>query len=98
MIVRGETDRDDRTVAAHYIAHQEADSAERMRWNQVALDHAGRADETSVAPFLGSLCVNVGHSFEIAGDATQARHYYVLAAEPGVVHQPEWCNQVGGSL
>ncbi len=79
----------DRTVAAHYIAHLETDPAEQLRWNQVALDHAGSAEETSVAPFIGSLYVNLGRSFEIIGDTTQARHHYVLAAEHSVVHQPE---------
>ena len=79
----------DRTVAAHYIAHLETDSAEQFRWNQIALDHAGRADKVAVTPFMGSLYVNMGRSFEIAGDTAQARHYYALAAEHGVVHQPD---------
>lgn len=81
------TDDYDRAVAAHYVAHLESDAAEQLRWNRAALEHATRADQAAVAPFMGSLYVNLGHSFELAGDLAEADRYYGLAAQHGVVHQ-----------
>ncbi|TLM98323.1 MAG: hypothetical protein FDZ75_02610 [Actinobacteria bacterium] len=79
----------DRTVAAHYVAHLESDPAEQLRWNEFALQHALCADAASVAPFMGSLYVNLGHSHELTGDPDKAAEFYELAAQHGVVHQPE---------
>lgn len=79
----------DRCVAAHYVAHLEGDPGEALRWNRAALAHAQRADEELVASFFPSLYVNLGHSYELTGDATQAVHYYGLAANLGLLHQPE---------
>lgn len=78
----------DRCVAAHYVAHLEADPAERLRWNLLALQHADLAPTELVEPFYGSLYVNVGESYEATGDLKQAEHFYSLAAEHGVIHQP----------
>lgn len=83
------TDDYDRTVAAHYIAHLERDPAEQLRWNRLALDHANRADPESVAPFMGSLYVALGHSHDVLGDHVKAEEYFALAAQHGVVHQPD---------
>lgn len=79
----------DRCVAAHYVAHLERDPDEALRWNLAALAHAQLADQELVAGFYPSLYVNLGRSYELTGDATQAAHYYQLAAELGLVHRPE---------
>jgi hypothetical protein len=80
------TDDYDRAVAAHYIAHLERDPDGRLMWNRRALDHAERADRELVAPLLGSLYVNLGHSCELVSDPQEAARYYALAAEHGIVH------------
>jgi hypothetical protein len=79
----------DRCVAAHYVAHLEPDAAEQLRWNALALEHAAGADQTLVAPFYASLYVSLGRSYELAGAPAQAQRYYALAAELGLIHQPE---------
>lgn len=82
------TNDHEKAVAAHYVAHL-AEPSDALAWNQLALDHALLADPAAVEAMMGSLYVNLGSSFEHAGDAEQARHYYDLAAAAGVVHQPE---------
>lgn len=76
----------ERCVAAHYIAHLESDSREQLRWNLLALEHAGLAEPRLVEPFLGSLYVNLGHSYELNGDPALANRYYALAEQHGVTH------------
>jgi hypothetical protein len=80
------TDDYDRAVAAHYIAHLERDPDDRLLWNRRALDHAQRADRDLVAPLLGSLYVNLGHSYELVAEPQEAERYYALAAEHGILH------------
>lgn len=83
------TDDYDRCVAAHYIAHLEPDVTAQLRWNALALEHAARADQALVAPLYASLYVNLGRSYELTGAPAQARCYYALAAELGLIHQPD---------
>lgn len=78
----------EKCVAAHYIAHLEDDPGEALRWHSAALEHAQRAERELVEPFFGSLYVSLGRSYELTGDDSKAAHYYSLAAELGLVHQP----------
>lgn len=78
----------DACIAAHYIAHLEADSAQALRWNLEALSRAERVPERT-AEFLASLYVNLGRSYELLGDLAEAERYYGLAAEHGLVHHSE---------
>lgn len=74
----------DRAVAAHYVAHLEAELDEALRWNLVALECAQRDDRTH--EFTGSLLVSVGGAYETLGNTAEAERYFALAAEYGVVH------------
>jgi hypothetical protein len=67
-------------LAAHFLARHQPDAAETLRWNQTALDHAGRADPALVRGFYPSLQLNLGHSWEQLGDLERARRCYALAA------------------
>jgi len=68
----------DACIAAHYVARHRP--PEEMRhWNQVALDHADRADATLMGGFYPSLYLNMGWSHEQLGDLAEAGHYYDLA-------------------
>ena len=78
----------ERCVAAHYVGHLEADPAAALRWHLVALDHARLVDAERVAEFLPSLYVNLGQAYALTGDSALAEHYYQLAADLGLVHQP----------
>lgn len=75
-------------IAAHYRArHQQPEEA--LRWNQEALRRAEAVGDARITPFLGSLYVNLGHSYELLGHKAEAERFYRLAAEYGVVHQQD---------
>ena len=77
----------DACVAAHYVARHQADPAQRLHWNQVALDRANAVGDGRVLAFYPSLFLNMGQSFELLGNPDEARRFYELAAELGVIHQ-----------
>ncbi len=79
----------DKAIAAHYVAHLTSDPVEVLRWNQVALTHAMLGDSEMIEEFLPSLYVNLGHSFEQAGEEAESARYYALASSLGLLHQAE---------
>ena len=79
----------EKCVAAHYVGHLAQTPAEALFWHQTALKHANRANPLLDESFLPSLYVNLGHAYEQTGDATQAKHFYDLAAALGLVHEEE---------
>lgn len=68
------------SIAAHYLARRQADFADNLHWNRVALARADAVADERVSQFNPSLYLNLGHSFEINGDLAEARRYYALAA------------------
>jgi TPR repeat protein len=74
-------------IAAHYVARFQQDPQEALRWNLEALTRAEAVADSRVAGFYPSLFVNLGHAYEISGDQAEARRYYRLAADLGLVHQ-----------
>jgi len=83
------TDDYEACVAAHYLARFQGNPEETLRWNQIALEHANAANHGLVKEFYPSLYLNLGHSYEVAGKQMEAQKYYDLAAELGVIHQPD---------
>lgn len=83
------TDDYEKCIAAHYVGHLAQTPAEALLWHQTAVDHASRAEAAQVESFMPSLYVNLGHAFEQMGDTAQARHFYDLAANLGLVHGQE---------
>jgi hypothetical protein len=83
------TDDYDACIAAHYVARFQDSAEESLRWNQIALEHANAMNDERVKDFFPSLYLSLGRSYELAGKPTEAQHYYGLAAELGVVHQPD---------
>ncbi|MFL7892261.1 MAG: hypothetical protein ACK2UM_15890 [Anaerolineales bacterium] len=73
-------------VAAHYMACHQDQPEERLHWNQVALEKAEAVGDARVSEFYPSLYLNLGQSHELLGNRTEAKHYYDLAAELGVLH------------
>jgi tetratricopeptide (TPR) repeat protein len=80
------TDDYEKCIAAHYVGHLAQTPAEVLFWHQTAVEHANRADAAQVESFRPSLYVNLGYAFAQVGDAAQAKHFYGLAAELGLVH------------
>ena len=76
----------EKCIAAHYVGHLAQTSAEALFWHQTAVEHANRAEAALVESFMPSLYVNLGYALEQMGDAAQAKHFYDLAAELGLVH------------
>ncbi len=74
-------------IAAHYLARYPESPQERLYWNQVALDKARAVTDGSVQEFYPSLFLNMGKSYELLGDFDEAKRYYDLAADLGVIHQ-----------
>lgn len=78
----------DACLAAHYVARYEPDPAERLRWNQIALDKAEAAPPERVADLMPSLIVNLGRAHEALGHEADARRCFERAAELGLPHDP----------
>ena len=79
----------DACIAAHYVARHQESHYDRLHWNQVALDKAKAITDTTIQEFYPSLFLNMGQSYELLGNVNEAKRYYDLAAELGVVHQLE---------
>jgi len=79
----------DASIAAHYVARFQDSVEESLRWNQLALKHANAVNDERVKDFYPSLYLSLGRSYEFVGDQVEAQRYYELAAQLGVVHQPD---------
>ena len=77
----------DACIAAHYVARHQDNHNERLHWNQVALDKANAITDSRIQEFYPSLFLNMGQSYELLADFNEAKRYYDLAAELGVIHQ-----------
>jgi hypothetical protein len=75
-------------IAAHYLARFQDSPEKSMYWNRVALEHATAVNDERVKEFYPSLYLNMGYSHEVLGNDKEAKKYYKLAAELGVIHQP----------
>jgi tetratricopeptide (TPR) repeat protein len=73
-------------IAAHYLARCQSTEEKILHWNLSALDHALQVNDNRIKPFLGSLYVNLGQSYERLHDQIKADKYYLLAAEHGIIH------------
>jgi len=83
------TDDYDACIAAHYVARFQNSAEESLRWNQIALEHANVINDERIKDFYPSLYLNLGRSYELVGNPSEAQKYYGFAAELGVVHQPD---------
>jgi hypothetical protein len=79
----------DACIAAHYVARFKEDPNEILRWNQESLTRADAVKDERVKDFYPSLYLNMGRSYEMLGNHSEAQRYYELAAELGVFHQDE---------
>jgi hypothetical protein len=70
----------DACVAAHYLARQQDNPQDTLRWNRESLARADAVGDERVREFYPSLFLNIGFSYEVIGDLTEARRYYDLAA------------------
>lgn len=66
------TDDFDACVAAHYVARHQATSADTLRWNEVALQHADAVTDPRVHDFIPSLCLCLADSYLTFGRLAEA--------------------------
>lgn len=76
-------------IAAHYMARFQDTPEETLHWNQIALERANAVNDEIIDEFYPSLYLNLGRSHEVLGNQGKAQRYYDLAAELGVIHQPD---------
>jgi len=76
-------------IAAHYVARCQESPEEVLRWNREALQRANAINDESVQDFFPSLYLNMGSSYEILDNQTEAEKYFALAAGLGFPHQIE---------
>jgi tetratricopeptide (TPR) repeat protein len=68
-------------TAAHYLARNQEDPNNVLKWNLEALTRAGLATDDAVKDVLPSLYLNVGKSYETLGNLADANHNYQLGAD-----------------
>jgi len=66
-------------VAAHFVARHQDNLEDLLRWNLEAFDRAEAVGDERVRGFYPSLYLNLGWSYEVLGDRTEAGKYYALA-------------------
>src|SRR5436190_13038146 len=83
------TDDYEGCIAPHYVARFQDSAEESLRWNQIALQHADTVHDERIKDFYPSLYLSLGRSHELVGNPNEAKRYYDLAAELGVIHQSD---------
>lgn len=66
-------------VAAHYVARHQNSVAEKLQWDETALEYAQKLDIESIKSYLPSLHLNVGKCHEDLGRIEEAARQYQLA-------------------
>lgn len=81
------TDDYEACIAAHYMARCKDSAQEILYWNQKSLELANKVNDDRVKDFFPSLYLNLGRSYELLGNQSEAKRYYDLAAKSGFAHQ-----------
>lgn len=68
-------------TAAHYLARNQKDPEDGLKWNLKALSLADTIKDDSMKPHYPSLYLNVAKSYETLGNRDQAVQYYQFAAD-----------------
>jgi rifampin ADP-ribosylating transferase len=70
----------ERFLAAHFVARQQHDAGERLRWLETAVMHASRVDDDTIRSAYPSLYSNIAACHELLGDRARAAENRALAA------------------
>jgi tetratricopeptide (TPR) repeat protein len=68
-------------TAAHYLARNQQDPKENLKWNLEALNRASEVYEQEIQSHYPSLYLNVARAYENLNHLSEAAHYYRMAAE-----------------
>jgi tetratricopeptide (TPR) repeat protein len=75
------TDDFEAFTAAHYLARNQANPNDVLKWNLEALNRANKINDVEVGTHYPSLYLNIGKSYENLNDKKLANEYYALAAD-----------------
>jgi hypothetical protein len=67
-------------IAAHYVARQQPSAADKLQWDETALQLALALPSDEVGSFYASLYLNVAKGYEDTGQWANAVAHYRLAA------------------
>lgn len=70
----------EKVVSAHFLARQQKDVRNKLKWDKVALDHAGEIGGELIKSFYPSLHLNLGKCDEDLEKYDLAEEHYHLAA------------------
>ena len=68
-------------TAAHYLARNQKDPNDVLKWNLEALNRANAIIDDEMKGHYPSLYLNAGKSYETLGNLKEANNYYQLAAD-----------------
>jgi tetratricopeptide (TPR) repeat protein len=68
-------------TAAHYLARNQKDPNDVLKWNLEALNRANKITDDEVGTHYPSLYLNIGKSYENLNDIKSANENYALAAD-----------------
>jgi tetratricopeptide (TPR) repeat protein len=68
-------------TAAHYLARNQEDPKDNLKWNLEALTRADAINDENTKGHYPSLYLNVAKSYETLGNSKEAAHHYQLAAD-----------------
>lgn len=66
-------------TAAHYVARHQKSIADKLHWDQIALEHALKIEDEGMKGFYPSLYLNLAKCYEDLLDVEQAKAHYQLA-------------------
>ncbi len=66
----------DFSISAHYLARVQNNEQDIFKWNEIALRHALKSDNSEINDFFPSLYINMGDSFLKRNDKDQALKYF----------------------
>lgn len=66
-------------TAAHYVARHQSSVANKLKWDETALEYALKIDDETIQASFPSLYLNVAKCFEELNDQENARKHYQLA-------------------
>src|SRR5580658_6150946 len=75
-------------TAAHYLARNQKDPNDVLRWNLEALTRAKAIKDEDTKGHYPSLYLNVGKSYENLDDINEANNNYQLAADSSIYLPP----------
>lgn len=71
----------EKCIAAHFVARNQDNPEETLRWNMEALNKADKVQKEEMKAYYPSLYLCIGISYESLKNYTEAKKYYDLAFE-----------------